>query len=366
MYFGEVNETDWAQVAAAFPEYAIAMGHAAVDPTATNTTDVRHTREASVESSAGVKQKNEDTETLQEIEEVTLAGGDTIPDNIELQGETRSQLAQPDSSQLVEPDVQTPRNVTPPASPSTSRHDAPLPANLDDNGDDTTPRSPAPQPAPSPQQTPAPAPQPKPSNAPPNHAPVKTRSTKGSKPAPTQARPTTAVKEPRQHPPASPPASPNAELSDTDERKLWCVCRQPDDYMPMIQCKEPACREKWFHFACVGLEVEHGDGKKRHLRPVGIGRGEKWWCLEHRRMTDRQRKIAEEVQERAAVERVKRKKERVGLDRATERREGEKGVARVLKRRGKDGVQDTWAEGDRPAKKARKARKGVEGDARFD
>lgn len=143
---------------------------------------------------------------------------------------------------------------------------------------------------------------PKMSNAPPNYAPVKTRSnarksadgkSKG-KTKKDRPRAPSAKKEPRTRPPALTPSLPsptsstdtiNDQLDDDDARKLWCICRRPAADYRMIACDaEGGCRNRWFHFKCVGLArapkgewfcPQHSSGAARgaHKRPVdGIAR----------------------------------------------------------------------------------------------
>ncbi|KAF3052228.1 hypothetical protein E8E11_010703 [Didymella keratinophila] len=354
-------ETDWAQIEAAFPQYANAMPNATVeqvDHTVTAVTEVRHTRESSVEPVAVVKQMHEGAGELQEVDQVTLAGGDTIADSVRLQDETRTQIPQPEREQIVEPDVELPRNVTPPASPTISHRGSTLQTILDD--DDMTPASPASQPPLEPQHAPVASPKPRMSNAPPNYAPVKTRSRPKRKPTGKEPRRTQAGKSPRKQSLATPssPLSPNAELSDTDETKLWCICREVDDGEKMVMCAEPHCKAKWFHFGCVGLERSPP-------------KEDDWWCFDHRKTTARQKKIAEESQERAAVKRQGRierraegqkRKRRAGKGKR-EKREGEKGVAKVVKTKVQDEAADFTDEDEeeRPSKKTKKAKTKTEG-----
>lgn len=232
-YFGQVNElqdhelleTEWAHIALAFTQYAPAMPNVAVgqDERAVSVNpETGYCHGLAVGSIAGAEGDDEDTEHVYETE-VAFAGDDTIPDSFELQDETRTQIAQPNSELLVEPDVEVPQNVTSPASRSSSRRDS-TQGMLDDDDDESTPPSTSPQ-------------SPTPSTGPPPSSAVKTRASRSS------AR---ATKKPRLQ-----PLSPNAQLSDTDERKQWCVCRGVDDGRKMVMCAAARCREKWFHFGCV-------------------------------------------------------------------------------------------------------------------
>ncbi|XP_044766704.1 uncharacterized protein LOC123322756 [Coccinella septempunctata] len=36
---------------------------------------------------------------------------------------------------------------------------------------------------------------------------------------------------------------------------VWCICQEPDDGRPMIECANENCDIKWFHMTCVGLTV---------------------------------------------------------------------------------------------------------------
>ncbi|KAF3046139.1 PHD finger protein ing1 [Didymella heteroderae] len=354
----EIQETDWTLLQQMFPQYMSNSTDTTfhqVDEAATTATEVRPIRVSSNESVAGVKRKHEATE------EVILTGDDSIVEDVRLQAETRAQIAQADSEQLVEPDVELPQAVTTLSSPPTPQRGASLQAILDGDGDgddDTTPPSPASQPPREPRDTHAPSRWPKTPNAPPNYSPVKTRSATKTKPTSKQGRRTTAGKEPRKQ-----PLSPNALLSDNDEAKQWCICRKPDDSEKMIMCDEPRCRQKWFHFECVGLERSPP-------------KAQPWLCFEHRRMSAQQRERAEELLERArgvrqvAKERrqegVRREKvkERLRRDKAKERgEEGEegKGVAVVRRRKAEDeGEADVYTEERRPAKKVKAQAKAKE------
>merc|ERR1712032_193484 len=46
---------------------------------------------------------------------------------------------------------------------------------------------------------------------------------------------------------------------DNNGPKLYCICQQPDDSKPMLQCNE--CAE-WYHYECHGLD-EHGIDPKQ-------------------------------------------------------------------------------------------------------
>ena len=52
--------------------------------------------------------------------------------------------------------------------------------------------------------------------------------------------------------------------TDDDDDGVYCLCREPA-YGPMIACDSPECPNEWFHFQCVGLDVE----------PTG-----EWFCNE--------------------------------------------------------------------------------------
>ncbi|KAJ4381005.1 hypothetical protein N0V86_003352 [Didymella sp. IMI 355093] len=98
---GDMQETDWVLVEAAWPNYINGTPSLVVDQggeAVTVVAGVRSICEASVKSVAGVKRK-------QESDEVTLTPNDTISENAELQAETRAQLAQPHASQLIKPDT---------------------------------------------------------------------------------------------------------------------------------------------------------------------------------------------------------------------------------------------------------------------
>jgi hypothetical protein len=345
---GDLPETDWALIEAAFPEYAIAVPNTTVDRldyTTTITAEGWDARGSAVESVVGVKRKHEDTEVLLEVDEVALAGGDTNADSVRLQDETRTQIAQSNGEHFVEPDVAIPRNVTSLASPTISQHNTTLQPIFDDN---TTPASPASQLPLEPRHNPGPASEPRTSNAPPNYSPVKARPRANPK-LPSNAP--SAAKKPRKQ-----PLSPNSRLPDTDESKLWCICRDVDDGEKMILCAEPRCKARWFHFECVGLETSPAEE-------------EEWWCFEHRGVMGRQRRVADEVCARAAVRRGEgsegsvrdqgeKMEGRLRRDERRERREGGKGVARVKRRKAADVAEDeTYPEGEvRSAKKAKKAK----------
>lgn len=59
------------------------------------------------------------------------------------------------------------------------------------------------------------------------------------------------------------PHSQDDEETDDDDG-VYCLCREPA-YGPMIACDSPECPNEWFHFQCVGLDVE----------PTG-----EWFCNE--------------------------------------------------------------------------------------
>ena len=56
--------------------------------------------------------------------------------------------------------------------------------------------------------------------------------------------------------------SPAEYADDVETEQLYCICNQPN-FGRMIECENPQCEKKWFHFTCVGLETN----------PKG-----KWYC----------------------------------------------------------------------------------------
>ena len=64
--------------------------------------------------------------------------------------------------------------------------------------------------------------------------------------------------------PHNPHSQDDEEADDDDDDGVYCLCREPA-YGPMIACDSPECPNEWFHFQCVGLDVE----------PTG-----EWFCNE--------------------------------------------------------------------------------------
>ena len=208
-------------------------------------------------------------------------------------------------------------------SPSSSSpaHQLSSPTKADQDEVETVPTSPAQTVEFEPSQTPIPVPQPqsKPnmSNAPPSLKAIKKPPPRKTKAQPSSRKTvpqnTTSNLEPEQHPEQHPPTttlpapsdprSPepppsNSALSDTDPRRLWCICSKPDTGTKMIACDFPSCEISWFHVKCMGLTksppkkndwycpahrgggsdvprvVSRGSGRPEKRRKVGDVRGE--------------------------------------------------------------------------------------------
>ena len=49
----------------------------------------------------------------------------------------------------------------------------------------------------------------------------------------------------------------NSNANANAAAKTWCICEMPEeDYnveeMNMVQCQGAACKQRWFHYVCIG------------------------------------------------------------------------------------------------------------------
>lgn len=274
---GQLGEEDWEKMNEEFRDFiddSLSPVVSQVDEAVVVTTEVRHVRECSVGSVAGIKRKHKDVE---EVDEVNLTGDDTIEDNLELQEQVRAKLGEQDDEQPDGQNHELTQTVLSPSSPITSQHPGSPSVALEDI--ETAPTSPPPQPQIEPRREPRKTPVLPPPTS--NRGPYKelikkpaTRSQKHQqKKAPAKSKREERIRGPpaKKEPKSQAPLSPNSQLDDLDEDKLWCICRQVDDFEPMIACDAvPRCKTQWFHQACVGLE------KSPPAR-------QRWFCAEHRK-----------------------------------------------------------------------------------
>lgn len=273
---GQLGEEDW-EKANEFRDIVVDSPSpiaSQVDEAVMVATEIRHVRESSVGSVAGVKRKHKDVE---EVDEVNLTGDDTIEDNVELQEQVRAKLGEQDDEQPDGQNHELAQPVRSPSSPTTSQHlRSPSVAPQDI---ETAPTTLAPQPQIEPRREPRKTPvlPPPMSNRGPYKELIKKPATRSRKQqqekAPAKSKREEKIRGPpaKKEPRSQAPLSPNSQLDDLDADKLWCICRQADDFEPMIACDAvPRCKTQWFHQACVGLE------KSPPAR-------QRWFCAEHRK-----------------------------------------------------------------------------------
>ena len=53
-----------------------------------------------------------------------------------------------------------------------------------------------------------------------------------------------------------PTSSSTPDIEDDEDNRLWCYCRQTEDYDQMIACDGKDCTIEWFHWSCANLTEE--------------------------------------------------------------------------------------------------------------
>tara|TARA_R110002003_G_scaffold41_23_gene3027 strand:- start:35679 stop:36809 length:1131 start_codon:yes stop_codon:yes gene_type:complete len=78
-------------------------------------------------------------------------------------------------------------------------------------------------------------------------------------PEPSSPVPEPAINTAAPRPQAAAKAKPKPTAVETQDARIWCTCRHPDDGTFMLGCENDGCPVQWYHGACVGV-YEEPDG----------------------------------------------------------------------------------------------------------